>query len=116
MGGSERQKVSPYGRYIGYGDNEILKTYGISQNPNTKDYIIVFQYLNCEKCNTIHEYYIPCHVNYLKKNFTEWTSGNDKIDRLIQKKQLTIDNSNDIVFEWIPFNQFNDIEKIGKGG
>ena len=30
--------------------------------------------------------------------------------------QLKIDKYNDIVFEWIPYNQFSDIKEIGKGG
>ena len=47
-------------------------------------------------------------------DFTYWTSGNEKIDILIQEMQLKIDFYNDIVFEWIPFNQFNDVEKIGE--
>ena len=30
--------------------------------------------------------------------------------------QLKIDNNSDIVFEWIPYNQFSDIKEIGRGG
>ena len=30
--------------------------------------------------------------------------------------QLKIDYYEDIVFEWIPYNQFSDIEEIGRGG
>ena len=30
--------------------------------------------------------------------------------------QLKIDSYDNVVFEWIPYNQFNDIEKAGKGG
>ena len=30
--------------------------------------------------------------------------------------QLKINGSHDIVFEWIPYNQFNDIKEIDKGG
>ena len=30
--------------------------------------------------------------------------------------QLKIDNVWDTVFEWIPYNQFNDIKEIGRGG
>ena len=41
-------------------------------------------------------------------------SGNKKIDDLIQEMQSKIDGFTDIVFEWIPYNQFNDIEKISK--
>ena len=44
-----------------------------------------------------------------------WTSGNEKIDNFIQEMQLKINDSNDIVFEWIPYDQFNDIKEINKG-
>jgi serine/threonine protein kinase len=30
--------------------------------------------------------------------------------------QLKIDKFNDIIVEWIPYNQFSNIEEIGKGG
>jgi serine/threonine protein kinase len=52
----------------------------------------------------------------LKNNFTKWTSGNKKIDNLIQEMQLKIDSYQSIIFEWIPFNQFINIKEIGKGG
>ena len=58
----------------------------------------------------------PCQINYLKRNFTNWTSGNEKIDNLIQEMQLKIDSPRDIVFEWIPYSQFNDIKEIGDDG
>jgi hypothetical protein len=44
------------------------------------------------------------------------TSKNEKIDNLIQEMQSKINSYNDIVFEWIPYNQFDDIKEIGKGG
>ena len=53
---------------------------------------------------------------YLRKNFTNWTSGNEKIDNFILEMQLKINNSSDIIFEWIPYNQFNNIKEIDKGG
>ena len=42
-------------------------------------------------------------------------SGNKKVDYLIQTMQLKINDNNDIVFEWIPYNQFDNIEEINKG-
>ncbi|CAB5396515.1 unnamed protein product [Rhizophagus irregularis] len=61
--------------------------YGISQNPDTGNYILVLI----------------------------WTSGNEKIDNFIQERQLKITNNNDdIVLEWIPYNQFNEIMETGK--
>ncbi|UZO16993.1 uncharacterized protein OCT59_008359 [Rhizophagus irregularis] len=66
--------------------NEFYVLYGISQNPDTADYILVFN----------------------------WTSGNEKIDDFILERQLNINYFDDIVLEWIPYNQFNEIERIGK--
>ena len=58
----------------------------------------------------------PCQINYFKNGFANWTSGNEKIDNFIQEKQLKVIDYDDTVFEWIPYNQFNDIKEIGKGG
>ena len=57
----------------------------------------------------------PCQIDNLKRNFKNWTSGNEKIDNFIQEMQLKIDFAFDIVFEWIPYNQFSDIKEINKG-
>ena len=62
--------------------------YGITQNPDTKDYIIIQD------------------VYY---------SVNKKIDELIQEMQSKIKNKENIVFEWIPYNQLDNIEEINKG-
>jgi hypothetical protein len=43
-----------------------------------------------------------------------WSSGNQKIDEFIQEKQLKIKDHNDVVFEWIPYNQFNEIKETGR--
>ncbi|PKK66695.1 hypothetical protein RhiirC2_784443 [Rhizophagus irregularis] len=56
------------------------------------------------------------HLKYLKENFTNWTSGNEQIDDFIQERQLNINSYNDVVFEWIPYNQFNEIKETGKNG
>ena len=61
-----------------------------------KDYIIVLQDMYCE----------------IKNNLTNW-SRNKKIDDFIQKMQLEISEYNNVV-EWIPYNQFVNIKKIGK--
>src|SRR5579871_4613293 len=70
-------------------DYDICKIYGISQSPNTNDYII------------IQDVYIA--------------SGNGKIDSFIQQMRLQRSSHNDIIFEWIPYNQFNNIKEISKG-
>jgi hypothetical protein len=42
------------------------------------------------------------------------TSGNKTIDNLIQKMQLKVDSYEDIIFEWVPHNQFNNVKEIGE--
>src|ERR1051325_481504 len=97
------------------------KIYGISQNPDTKDYILVFcnGYFNnhCEECCKMYtdahvKWCRPCRVNYLKNNFSSWTSENEQIDDLIKEKQLNISSSYDKVCEWISYKQFYDIKKL----
>ena len=50
----------------------------------------------------------------MRKNFTNWTSGNEKINNFIQERQLEINNSQDSIFEWIPYNQFSVIKEVNK--
>src|SRR4051812_18637242 len=74
----------------------------------------------CSKCgdqytNISQHWCKTCQIDNLKGNFTNWTSGNEKIDELIQEMQLKIERSWNIVFEWIPYNQFSDIKEIGRG-
>ena len=51
-------------------------------------------------------------MNNLKDNFISWTSGNEKIDNLIQKEQLNYKFVSK-VFKWIPYNKFINIKEIG---
>jgi hypothetical protein len=98
--------------------------YGISQSPNTKDYIIVFQDIYCKKCgkkytNIIEKWCEHCRINYFKKNFAnslskKFCSLNQRIDSLIKEIQVKINYNSQIVFEWIPYDQLNDIQEISK--
>ncbi|GBB85643.1 hypothetical protein RclHR1_12120007 [Rhizophagus clarus] len=72
-----------------------LVLYGISQNPDTNDYVLV-------------------QNNFV--NLTNWISGNEKIDDFIQEMQLKINNHKDVIFEWIPYNQFHEVKEAGKNG
>ncbi|CAB5393784.1 unnamed protein product [Rhizophagus irregularis] len=97
-----------------------IKMYGISKDPKTKNYIVVLenQYFEkyCAKCDKNNDWCEQCQTNDLRKNFVNWSSGNEKIDGLIQEMQLKINSPSNIIFEWIPYNQFNGIKEIGKGG
>ncbi|CAB4439856.1 unnamed protein product [Rhizophagus irregularis] len=92
--------------------------YGISQNPNTNDYILVLQNSDCKICckqysDLKNKWCKLCEINYIQNNFTNW-SGNEKIDNFIQEKQIKINGFNDVLVEWIPYNQFINIKENGK--
>jgi hypothetical protein len=53
--------------------------------------------------------------NYLKENFSNWTSGNYDVDNLIQKCQMKTFAPNKVV-EWIPYNNLQNVEYLTKGG
>ncbi|PKC59153.1 kinase-like protein [Rhizophagus irregularis] len=72
----------------------------------------------CENCNqkclaTLYCEY--CVRNYLKSNFSNWTSGNNVIDNLIKNCQMETLRPN-VIIEWIPFNNLENIKYLTKGG
>jgi hypothetical protein len=72
----------------------------------------------CENCKeeclatSFCEY---CVRNYLKAKFSNWTSGNNDIDNLIQNCQMETYDPESIV-EWIPYNNLKSIKYLTKGG
>src|SRR4051812_42107621 len=72
----------------------------------------------CENCNQECLATLYCELcvrNYLKANFSNWTSGNDDINNLIQECQMkTLDPR--MIVEWIPYNNLQNIEYLTKGG
>ncbi|EXX56358.1 Tpk3p [Rhizophagus irregularis DAOM 197198w] len=85
--------------------NEIAIAYGITQNPETKDYMMVLNE-KCKKCNNI------CYSIHLQKNFINWTSGNEVVDKFIQTIQLLAHNDVEKAFEWITYDKFYNIKYI----
>ncbi|CAB4420290.1 unnamed protein product [Rhizophagus irregularis] len=85
--------------------------YGITQDPETKNYIKVLSDI-CEKCKYV------CSTIHFQRNFKNWTSGNEDVDKFIKDSQLSTHVSNYEVFEraieWIPYNRFYNIEYITK--
>ena len=74
---------------------------------------------DCENCGDGYtsiedRWCISCQIDNLKKNFANWTSGNEMIDDFIQNRQQEIYEPDNIIFEWIPYNQLNDIKEINK--
>ncbi|RHZ77178.1 hypothetical protein Glove_184g29 [Diversispora epigaea] len=71
--------------------------------------------LECKKNSYNYEWCKPCNSKHFQNDFNNWTSGNDKIDKLIQDAQLNANNLNKVI-EWIPYDRFKDVKQIGKGG
>ena len=72
----------------------------------------------CENCQDeclATLYCEHCVRNYLKANFSKWTSGNNEIDNLIQKCQMETLGPN-MIIEWIPYNNLQNIKYLTKGG
>src|SRR4051812_43079186 len=72
----------------------------------------------CENCRDeclATLYCEHCVRNYLKEKFSNWTSGNNDIDNLIQKCQMETINPN-MVIEWIPYDNLQNIKYLTKGG
>ena len=72
----------------------------------------------CGECNepgTGWKWCQPCNAKRFKENFKNWTSGNKDIDELIQHSQLSATYFGNCL-EWVPFENFQDVTYIAKGG
>jgi hypothetical protein len=72
----------------------------------------------CEDCQreclaTLHCEH--CVRNYLKTNFSNWTSENVDIDNLIQNCQMET-NVPDRVMEWIQYDNLQNVKYLTEGG
>ena len=72
----------------------------------------------CGECNepgTGYKWCQPCNAKRFRENFKNWTSENKDIDELIQQSQL-----NAVLYtkclEWIPFEKFQNVTYVAKGG
>ncbi|RGB36277.1 kinase-like domain-containing protein [Rhizophagus diaphanus] len=75
----------------------------------------------CKECkqpntdNTSDTWCQPCNSNHFQQNFINWASGNDKVDKFIQRTQLKANNNLEFL-EWIEYDRFKNIKYLGKGG
>ena len=72
----------------------------------------------CGECNepgTGYRWCQPCNAKRSKENFKNWTSGNKNIDEFIQNSQINA-IYDDKRLEWIPFEKFQNVTYITKGG
>ncbi|RHZ83308.1 hypothetical protein Glove_97g64 [Diversispora epigaea] len=74
----------------------------------------------CPECNEEYsddfwKWCKPCNLTRFKNDFDKWTSGNETIDKFIKDTQLNADYYKKVI-EWIPYDRFQDIKQIAKGG
>src|SRR5205085_12430760 len=72
----------------------------------------------CEKCQTTRysdKFCERCISLHLQSHFNTWTSGNKIIDDFIHKCQIQ-SSLPQCILEWIPFDQFEEVEKLTEGG
>ncbi|CAG8627999.1 3517_t:CDS:2 [Cetraspora pellucida] len=69
----------------------------------------------CHKPKTDKNWCPECHSKLLLEENPGWTSGDEKLDNYIKKTIIDARRSYDYL-EFIPFENFKDIEIIGKGG
>jgi hypothetical protein len=72
----------------------------------------------CKECSQINPgplWCQSCNSQHFQQDFNKWTSGNKEIDEFIQNFQLNA-TCNEEVLEWIPYEKFENIEYLAKGG
>ena len=69
----------------------------------------------CQQTNTSYDWCHSCNSKHFGVEFDQWTSGNEKIDQFILDCQLEATSTWNML-EWIPYEQFKNIEYIAQGG
>ena len=76
------------------------------------------EYGKCEDCqqdNTGQRWCNTCNSIRFQSEFNKWTSEDVEIDKFIQQTQLKATKFEEVI-EWIPFDRFNKIEYLDRGG
>ena len=69
----------------------------------------------CNEINTDRSWCLTCNAVHFRNDFDKWTSDNKEIDYFIQNTQIHAWR-NELVLEWYPWENFSEVEEIGKGG
>jgi hypothetical protein len=62
----------------------------------------------CKECNLI------CYTINFQRNFKNWTSGDNEIDKSIRNIQLIAHKDLKKALEWIPYEKFYDVKYIAE--
>jgi hypothetical protein len=68
----------------------------------------------CKECKQPKITYNWCQCKF-QQNFKNWTSGNNEVDKFIQKAQLKAKYFREIL-EWIEYDRFENVKYLAKGG
>jgi hypothetical protein len=69
----------------------------------------------CKQPKTDMDWCRSCNSKRFQQNFKNWTSGNNEVDKFIQKAQLKAKNNEEIL-EWIEYDRFENVDYLAKGG
>ena len=69
----------------------------------------------CKQPKTGYHWCRICNAKRLQRNFKNWTSGNDDVDKLVQNTHLKAENNWELI-DWIEYDRFENIEYLAKGG
>ncbi|RHZ83980.1 hypothetical protein Glove_86g132 [Diversispora epigaea] len=70
---------------------------------------------DCQQDNTGPQWCNTCNSIRFQREFNKWTSEDAEIDEFIQQTQLKATKYEEVI-EWIPFDRFNNIKYLDKGG
>ncbi|UZO23333.1 uncharacterized protein OCT59_015676 [Rhizophagus irregularis] len=68
----------------------------------------------CKECKQPKASCFWCQCKF-QQNFKNWTSGNNEVDKFIQKTQLKAKERREFL-EWIEYDKFENVEYLAKGG
>jgi hypothetical protein len=71
--------------------------------------------LSCKHPSTNISWYMSCNTENFQQNFKNWTSGNNEVDKFIQKTQLKAKKFEELL-EWIEYDRFENVEYLAEGG
>ncbi|CAB5213801.1 unnamed protein product [Rhizophagus irregularis] len=72
----------------------------------------------CELCgqkNTHRNWCNSCYAKLFQEQAVNWTSGNHDVDEFILQAQIDAKSHFEVI-EWIPYENFSNIQYLAKGG
>lgn len=82
-------------------------------------YYEFFGYGRCIECNLLFKdknlWCKYCHSKRFQDNFSKWDSGDETVNDIIRKAQLNAEKACQLI-EWIPYDDFENIVYIARGG